>query len=570
MRSLAPLRFARPRRAPTPDSPSAVPTAPPVEPVEQVEPGAGRTVRSRLRATRSEVVASAVVAVAAISVRVVPALASGGFPLNDGGLFYTMARNLQANSFLIPANTTYNGGDIPFAYPPLSIYLVALLHAVLPVGLADLFLWLPVILSCLGVAALYFLARELLPTRFHALVATAAFGVVPESYMQIIEGGGMARALGLLLALLAAGWALRYLRRGGRRDGVAAAVAGGLAVLSHPNAALFTVMAVVLLTAHVRNFGRGARILVGVAVVSAPWWASVAIRLGPMRLVSTGSLQGPLAGALGGLSELMFFAIGQEFFVPLVGLAGLLGLLLCLHRRSGLLAVWLILELVIDQRLGAMYAMVPLCLAAAYGVCDVVLPAFLRVTEYGDGLMPAAVWRSAPVRDGLLMALYMVALGSLVADLTSYSTDHAVPAATRAAYQWVVVNTPPGARFAVISGSANGQDGVQEWFPALTDRISEATPQGLEWLGADKWLSAYKDNVTLQGCASQTAACLLDWAAARGATPGYVFLPKGQLMGIGSPGDCCSSLRTSVLASPRFAVVYDGDGATIVRWLPGP
>jgi hypothetical protein len=568
MRSLAPLRFARPRRDPTPV---------PVESTEHASPaaqagelGGGPNIRRRFRTTRSEIMSSAVVAAAALLVRVVPALTSGGFPLNDGGLFYTMAGDLRANSFLIPATTSYNGGDIPFAYPPLGIYMVAVLHLALPVSLIDLFLWLPVILSLLGVGAMYFVARELLPSRFHALVATAAFAVVPESYMQIIEGGGVTRALGLLLGLLAVMWAVKYLREGRGRDCVAAALAGGLAVLSHPDAALFTVVAVVLLAAQARSVSRGLRILVGMAVVSAPWWLMVAVRLGPMRLVSTGSLQGPVAGVVGGVYELMYFGISQEFFFPLVALAGFLGLLFSLHRRSALLFVWLVLELVLDQRLGAMFAMVPLCLAAAYGVADVVLPAFLRVSEYGDALMPDAVWRSAPVRDGLLLALYLVALGSLVADVSSFSTDHAVPAATRDAYQWVAENTPAGAHFAVISGSSDGQEGTQEWFPALTSRVSEATPQGTEWLASGTWLSTYKDNMALQGCASQTAACLLNWASERGSAPGYVFLPKGQLLGIGSPSDCCSSLRESLLSSDRFAVVYDGAGATIVRWLPGP
>jgi len=58
-------------------------------------------------------------------VRFVPA-ASSGFPLNDGGLFYTMIRDLKANHFILPQFTTYNFVDIPFAYPPVGFYIAAI------------------------------------------------------------------------------------------------------------------------------------------------------------------------------------------------------------------------------------------------------------------------------------------------------------------------------------------------------------------------------------------------------------------------------------------------------------
>ena len=40
-------------------------------------------------------------------VRFAPA-AMAGFPVNDGGMFYVMVKELQANHFLLPAFTQYN------------------------------------------------------------------------------------------------------------------------------------------------------------------------------------------------------------------------------------------------------------------------------------------------------------------------------------------------------------------------------------------------------------------------------------------------------------------------------
>lgn len=42
---------------------------------------------------------------------------TNGFPLNDGGMFYTMIRDLKANHFILPQFTSYNFANIPFAYP---------------------------------------------------------------------------------------------------------------------------------------------------------------------------------------------------------------------------------------------------------------------------------------------------------------------------------------------------------------------------------------------------------------------------------------------------------------------
>ncbi|MFM8875993.1 MAG: hypothetical protein ACKOGC_07965, partial [Anaerolineae bacterium] len=38
-----------------------------------------------------------------------------GFPVNDGGMFYTMMEELQANHFVPPLYTSYNHLNIPFA-----------------------------------------------------------------------------------------------------------------------------------------------------------------------------------------------------------------------------------------------------------------------------------------------------------------------------------------------------------------------------------------------------------------------------------------------------------------------
>ena len=79
-------------------------------------------------------------------------------PLNDGGLFYAMTKDLQENHFRIPAVTSFNGANIPYAYPPLAFYLYGFISMATNGSLMDLFRLLPAIIASLSIPAFYWLA----------------------------------------------------------------------------------------------------------------------------------------------------------------------------------------------------------------------------------------------------------------------------------------------------------------------------------------------------------------------------------------------------------------------------
>ncbi|HNM37713.1 MAG TPA: hypothetical protein PKI33_11655, partial [Anaerolineales bacterium] len=54
-------------------------------------------------------------------VRLLPGVLAG-FPLNDGGMFLSMVKDLQTSHYVLPKFTTYNYLNIPFAYPPFGFY----------------------------------------------------------------------------------------------------------------------------------------------------------------------------------------------------------------------------------------------------------------------------------------------------------------------------------------------------------------------------------------------------------------------------------------------------------------
>src|SRR5205814_10438761 len=69
------------------------------------------------------------------------------FPLNDGGLFYAMARDIQLHGYRLPDVTSYNNAGIPFGYSPLGFYVAALLDNITPLSLLDCFRLLPFVYS---------------------------------------------------------------------------------------------------------------------------------------------------------------------------------------------------------------------------------------------------------------------------------------------------------------------------------------------------------------------------------------------------------------------------------------
>jgi hypothetical protein len=86
------------------------------------------------------------------------------FPLNDGGLSYSMVQDLLANGFDAPLLATYNGAGIPFVYPPLGLYVAAALAAI-GVALPQVFRFLPVVVSAASIPAAYALASKILGDR---------------------------------------------------------------------------------------------------------------------------------------------------------------------------------------------------------------------------------------------------------------------------------------------------------------------------------------------------------------------------------------------------------------------
>jgi len=504
--------------------------------------------------------------VAGLLVRAIPVLTTD-FPLNDGGLFYAMTRDLQHANFLLPATTSYNGLDIPFAYPPLGFYVAGVLSN-LGIGLLDVFRFLPLIVATLTIPAVYLVAREILTTRFQALLATWAFAFLPRGFDWLIAGGGVTRSLGMLFAFLTILEGIRFYRTGRYHHGAGLAVFAAFTALSHPEAALFTGLSMILVLLAYRRTWRALRDSIGLAVVAAviasPWWLTVVSVHGVGPFLSGGQTGTDLRSSF---QHLATFTFTDEPYATFLGVVGLIGLLHQVAVRRYLLPAWILVAFAIDPRGAATGLMMPLAMLCAVAVDEVLLA---RVTRTAVESLPGPLWPPAVTRDRFARILLAVGLFVGVIGASRASTGIGSPLGSlsqgdRAAMSWIATNAPPSADFLVVSGSFWFLDVNSEWFPVLTGHRSLATLQGYEWLGKSAWDRQDDRYYSLQLCVHDTVDCLDRWTLAESARGAWVYVPAKTIDSFSSTGDCCAAFRGSLAASPNYVKVYDGPGGAVFR-----
>lgn len=504
--------------------------------------------------------------------RVVPALVSN-FPLADGGMFYTMTRELEANHFVLPQYTNYNHAHIPFDYPPLGLYVVAGVHAIVGVPWLEIFLWLPAVITSLTLGAFFLLVRELHGSRIARAGSMLAFALASDSLDWEIKGGGVTRSFGLLFALLTL-WALvKAYRTGGKRWFALMSGLLALTVLSHLEWSWFAACGILVLLMHTgrnsKNIAGTAAACAGAGLLAAPWWVLILTRHGVGPIVATfgGSEQYfPWYARLADLLTLGLVA--APFAYVVVGLA-VVGAVVCVARGSWLLPSWLGVTVLLTSRGPQQKVVVVLALLVGVAVAE------LTVLLIGDrlGSVPVAVRtiRSAgrTPRLPLLIAAGFFVLQpilSTIVDLSGGDVPLAIP--DRTAMSWVRKHTPTSARFLLLTGNVWSFDNTSEWFPALTDRINVSTVQGTEWLPGG-FARVESQDSTFQKCAVVGLACLESALRGAGEPIDYVYIDDNALKPASDPPspECCSVISTLVSASPHYLRVYRMGGVAIYRRL---
>lgn len=474
-------------------------------------------------------------------VRTVP-VSSADFPLGDGGLFTSMIGDVLGAGFALPATTSYNGGGLPFAYPPLGIYLAAGVGTIFDTSLISLVTWLPVVLASAAVPLFHILAGQVFHDRVRAGVSTFAFAVLPLAFLGPIMGGGVTRAAGQVAAIAAAILALRFAAHPSVRRGITAGIVTGCAILAHPGFGVFAAMTAGLFVwdrsspaLRLRNLG------VGVAATAAtitPWVAAVVATHGLPTLLAPGGLRDASAVLVSPLT--LDFSPGP--IVDVVTPLALIGLFLAINDRRWLLPVWLGATLLTDSWSRGLTASLPVAMLAGAGLYAV-LERTPRLSTAGH--------------VALAMAATLALSAALIGPQTRSVGIGSVPHAQRDVAEWFRSDTPTDSRAAIVTGQRWWADFVSEWFPALSDRVNVATVQGTEWLGSQAFFEQQRRFDDLQACASVGAGCVREWLLNEGAVD-YLYV-------VVNPGaECCELLAEDIRSAELGTVVYDSDAALVV------
>ncbi|MBV9358642.1 MAG: glycosyltransferase family 39 protein [Chloroflexi bacterium] len=508
----------------------------------------------------------------ALAIRL-PYVLGSDFPLNDGGMFVAMSRDLLANHFALPAETTYDAAGIAYAYPPLAFYLVAALSALTGLDAIAIARFLPLLanVATVGMAAL--LARELLPSGWAAFIGATVFALVPRSYEWMIMGGGLTRAFGYLFAVACIVAATRAARRYSLNGLALCALLAALALASHLEEGLFALYTIVLIFVLSGQRIRSsllacAAVGLGAIVASAPWWGVVVAEhgLAPFLAASRTSNWSTFSDQLGALGS---FVSTPSVVLSLLGALALIGIILCLVRVDLFLPLWLLAIFVITPRSAQSEAALPLAFLASLGACEVVAPSVVRAfRQRHERLMPglARVRLSAAGRWlglgtlAVLLALVTIFWRQVPTDPYSLNT---LPSGEREAMAWIASETPPDERFLVLASTWSWEeDMVGEWFPVLAQRASTITPQGAEWLPADDHAHRVCMFVKLRtmGLSGAGLSALDAWASERGVEYSAIYISK-QPRG----GSDWSPLIESAVDSPMYDVLLDTPAAAVLQ-----
>jgi len=491
---------------------------------------------------------------------------------------------LKASNYFLPKFTTYNHLNIPFAYPFLGFYLGRVAADLFGLSAVQAVRWVPAFFASLSIPAFYLLALRLLKDKYYAAISTLFFALMPRALSWFVMGGGLTRSPGQFFMLLTLATLIRLYEENRRTDIFWAGLFGGLAVMSHPEAAVHTFVSAIFLWLMLSR-SRAAFInslVVGMIVllVSAPWWATVIHYHGVEPLLK-GAATGQKALAV---FHLLFFVFTEEPYATIIAILGLIGIADRLTRRDYLLPLWMVIPFFVEGRSAAGPAAIPLAMLAAIGLVDVVFAGLRTLSgrrvatevEASVEKDPAATEKRSrndvqqsdqlsSIERNVFIYLFLYLIfstyqfGLQLSNATLYPPD-------QEAMNWVRENTPAEARFLVLTGTTSVScDSVLEWFPALTGRQSLYTVQGTEWIQGANFNTYVRSTYPVQECLASGDASCLDTAVSRSQYD-YVYVSKILRVNNCSPLDIPRTFPyflERIGADSGFDAVYESEDVII-------
>lgn len=441
-------------------------------------------------------------------------LAGRSVPAGSSGLYLHMAETIGKHGFGLPETIYGYGRPIPMAYPPLAIYIVAIL---LKSGLDGLTiaLWLPPLTTAAATVPAYFLGEELENKRVGLLFSGFLF-FTPTFISLKFRANGLTHGPATLLTLTGLYFAARMYRTQSRRDTVFAGVLFGSVVLTHPRWTLVCVagyLALSLRRPSVRSLAYGAAAAVVGLLVTTPWLAVVIANHGidPFLLSS---------GTRGGMLNPRYLLL----IVPtnLTGTASFhlwtlttIGGMYALATKRWHIAAWPFLGAGIAGTFGGAFP--PLVFLSTLLLDDVLLPAITDTEIVPDQQTFSVALVALLLLPGLIWSPMFMA-NTVPGDRQPIQTP--LDESDRDAMTWVSENLPPNTTVAVAQGPT-------DWFPYLSDRATAVSPFGAEWLGRSYQQQQIHIRSQLKSCS--TPECIKDTLNSAGESAKYVYASRSKI-----------------------------------------
>lgn len=489
-----------------------------------------------------------------IIIRFYPAL-TNGFPLNDGGMFYTMIQDLKANGYTIPQFTTYNDSDIPFAYPPLGFYIASLFGFLLGSDLT-VFLYLPALINTLSILAFYFFAKEILDSRITASLATIIYALSARAFVWQIMGGGITRAFGMLFLLLMLWQLIQLFKHYQHKHLILAILFGAGAVTSHPQTALHAALGGLFIFLfyglNKRGFLSAILVGLGVAVLSSPWWLTVLSRHGVEPFISAGQTSQRTIESY--FSLFQFDGLGDYLFLPTLILA-LIGMYLAIKQKNFFFITWILLAYLADPRGGDGISLLSFATLAGIGL--------LKTVEQINNNQFSSPFINSKVHIALMFLILFLFIGGSIFDFQLVNTS--LKTGDLEMIEWVNTNVEDNKTFLLATGlEFSMTDPLQEWFPALTNQHSKTTMQGLEWTLSEKFFPYYEQLQAFQKCAD--VVCVNEWVTKNNVEYDYFIILIPTQDDKSGLSDSLRSLENSVRSSALHLLVYESEYVSLFEY----
>lgn len=465
------------------------------------------------------------------------------YPAYGAGLYTLTADTIRANGYALPATVPHYGPEgVPFAYPPLVFYLLALARD-LGAGTFGTALVVPPLVTVAALVPAYLLGRDIVGDRRAGTAVALLVVGNPQALEWHVSAGGLVRAPAFVFALWGAYTALRIFRDGDREWLPVGILAVLLVGLIHPTYTAFTVATYLVFWAgydhSLAGLVEGAVVGFGALALSTPWLLAVVDIHGVAVFSGAAGTHGGIGGGLYRLREW-----GPTWaVVPAVTAVGLLAT----NRRvlgGWTLVVWLLFA---QPRFAFVVGSITMVAAVALGA---------ELAASRDIAVPQA--RATRVVLAALVVVSAVGVVGVGADFTGAdgTTPEFVDDDDVAAMEWAGEETRSDATFVVLGDAA-------EWFPVVADRTILVSPWGAEWRGPGTYEPHLDAFITASHC--DTVGCVEGEMATVDARPDYVYLPAGSYTVRGGYRWADGTLAEDFAASPGYERAFENDGVVVFR-----